>query len=153
MAWHRPGDKPLSEPMMVKFTDAYMRHSASASFLFMAEQSLIQWEKTLHAYRLGVWLFSLFKPCWYIAQPYYIQNGCNYFDTCMTSYRLICRGLRLNCSYYWMIARIYIHCLIIIIKSEVWTIIHCLGLGHETMVCAVCLSIFLLEIRYRHRLP
>ena len=34
-------------------------------------------------------------------------------------------------------------CLIIIIKSEVWTITHCLGLGHETMVCAVCLSIFL----------
>ena len=33
-------------------------------------------------------------------------------------------------------------CLIIIIKSEVWTIIHCLGLGHETMVCAVCLFIF-----------
>ena len=42
-----------------------------------------------------------------------------------------------------MIERIYILCLIIIIKSEVWTIIHCLGLGHETMVCAVCLSIFL----------
>ena len=34
-------------------------------------------------------------------------------------------------------------CLIIIIKSEVWTIIHCIGLGHETMVCAVCLFIFL----------
>ena len=34
-------------------------------------------------------------------------------------------------------------CLIIIIKSEVWTIIHCLGLGHETMVCAICLFIFL----------
>ena len=30
-----------------------------------------------------------------------------------------------------------------IIKSEVWTITHCLGLGHETMVSAVCLSIFL----------
>ena len=42
-----------------------------------------------------------------------------------------------------MIERIYILCLIIIIKSEVWTITHCLGLGHETMVCAVCLSIFL----------
>ena len=38
--------------------------------------------------------------------------------------------------------KIYL-CLIIIIKSEVWTITHCLGLGHETMVCAVCLSIFL----------
>ena len=34
-------------------------------------------------------------------------------------------------------------CLIIIIGSEVWTITHCLGLGHETMVCAVCLSVFL----------
>ena len=41
-----------------------------------------------------------------------------------------------------MIEKIYILCLIIIIKSEVWTIIHCLGLGHETMVSAVCLSIF-----------
>ena len=27
MAWGRPGDKPLSEPMMI--TDAYIRHSAS----------------------------------------------------------------------------------------------------------------------------
>ena len=38
---------------------------------------------------------------------------------------------------------IYILCLIIIIKSGVWTTTHCLGLGHETMVSAVCLSIFL----------
>ena len=44
-----------------------------------------------------------------------------------------------------MIERVIIHCLIIIIKSEVWTITHCLGLGHETMVCAVCLSIFLCQ--------
>ena len=42
-----------------------------------------------------------------------------------------------------MIERIYILCLIIIIKSEVWTNTHCLGLGHKTMVSAVCLSIFL----------
>ena len=42
-----------------------------------------------------------------------------------------------------MIEILYMLCLIIIIKSEVWTITHCLGLGHETMVCAVCLSIFL----------
>ena len=31
MAWCRPGDKPLSEPMMVLFTDAFMRHAASTS--------------------------------------------------------------------------------------------------------------------------
>ena len=38
---------------------------------------------------------------------------------------------------------IYLLCLIVIIKSEVWTIAHCLGLGHETMVSAVCLFILL----------
>ena len=42
-----------------------------------------------------------------------------------------------------MIERIYILCLIMIIKPEVWTITLCLGLGHETMVCTVCLSIVL----------
>ena len=40
----------------------------------------------------------------------------------------------------------YIICLIIIIKSEVWNIFHCLWLGHETMVCAVCFSIFLQHV-------
>ena len=29
MAWRRPSDKPLSEPMMAEFTDACMRHSVS----------------------------------------------------------------------------------------------------------------------------
>ena len=48
-----------------------------------------------------------------------------------------------------MIERIYILCLIIIIKLEVWTITHCIGLGHETMVSAVCLSIFLWK-RFPH---
>ena len=26
MAWHSTGDKPLSEPMLIQFTDAYLRH-------------------------------------------------------------------------------------------------------------------------------
>ena len=30
IAWCRKGDKPLSEPMMVKLTDAFMRHSATS---------------------------------------------------------------------------------------------------------------------------
>ena len=29
MAWRQTGDKPLSEPMMAQFNDAYMCHSAS----------------------------------------------------------------------------------------------------------------------------
>ena len=32
-AWRLPGDKPLSEPMMVKITDAYLRHSALMSYV------------------------------------------------------------------------------------------------------------------------
>ena len=47
-----------------------------------------------------------------------------------------------------MIERNYILCLIIIIKSEVWTIIHCLVLGLETTVCAVCLAIFFWECQF-----
>ena len=43
----------------------------------------------------------------------------------------------------WENIYVYILCLIIIIKSEVWTITRCLGSGHTTMVCAVCLSVFL----------
>ena len=26
MVWHRLGNKPLSKPMLTRFTDAYMRH-------------------------------------------------------------------------------------------------------------------------------
>ena len=43
--------------------------------------------------------------------------------------------------------------LIIIIKPEVWIINHCLGLGHETMVCAVCLTMFLLRTEISWRRP
>ena len=31
MAWRRTGDKPLPEPMMAQFTDAYMRHQGGMS--------------------------------------------------------------------------------------------------------------------------
>ena len=40
---------------------------------------------------------------------------------------------------------------LIIIKSEVWPICHCLGLGHETMICAVYLSIFLFLYHLYHK--
>ena len=32
MACRQTGDKPLSEPMMAYFTDAYVRHSTSLSY-------------------------------------------------------------------------------------------------------------------------
>ena len=51
--------------------------------------------------------------------------------------------------YLVMIERIYILGLVIINKSEVWAVTHYLGLGHETMVSAVCLSIFLCNVFFR----
>ena len=56
--------------------------------------------------------------------------------------------ISLDCDDWENIYTMYILCLIIIIKSEVWTMTHCLGLGHETMVSAVCLSIFFLSFGY-----
>ena len=41
MAWHQPGDKPLSEPMMFYLTDPYMRHSASMSLQNPAGQAWV----------------------------------------------------------------------------------------------------------------
>ena len=39
MAWRRTGDKPLSEPMLTRFTDGYMRHfhfpNCSSCLLFV----------------------------------------------------------------------------------------------------------------------
>ena len=52
MAWRRTGDKPLSEPMMVQFPYAYMRHSASMSQLTLyrwlrARLQYLQWVSSL----------------------------------------------------------------------------------------------------------
>ena len=46
---------------------------------------------------------------------------------------------------FMMIVKIRVHYLITMIKSEVWPICHCVGSGHETMVCALYRSIFLLR--------
>ena len=45
-------------------------------------------------------------------------------------------------SYKWPVKREMFPFDDVIINSEVWTICLCVGLGHETMVCAVCLSVF-----------
>ena len=54
-------------------------------------------------------------------------------------YGAVCLQLTQFVSWLWE----YVLYLIIIIKSEVWIVNHCLGLGHETMECAVCLTMFL----------
>ena len=39
---------------------------------------------------------------------------------------------------------------IVIIKSKIWIISHCLGLGHETMVCTLQMLYILLQL---HKAP
>ena len=41
---------------------------------------------------------------------------------------------------FMVIVRICVLYLIIIVKSEVWPVCHWIELGHETMLCALCLS-------------
>ena len=127
----------------------------------------------LHYYLCTLWWVQIvgyvlagrsYSSCLYITPSHYhhcanlsedIELICQiYFVECVSKikhipsviHHTICEGL---CVFSLpispvMIERIYILCLIIIIiKSEVWTFTHCLGLGHETMVCVVCLSIFL----------
>ena len=116
--------------------------------------------------------FQIVFVCLYITPPYY--HFCANFIWRHWTYKM---PVRYNLSSVWvrlsifsqlsiiqyvglcvfsspisfvMIERIYILCLIIIIKSKVWTITHCLGLGHETVLCAVCLSIFLFLFLWRY---
>ena len=58
-------------------------------------------------------------------------------------YIIPCNNSPMSAIYGFLSIVLY---LIIIIKPEVWIINHCLGLGHETMVCAVCLTMFLLYV-------
>ena len=53
----------------------------------------------------------------------------------------VCFQLQLTCLL--MIVEILVIHSIITIKLEIWIISKCLGIGHETMVCAVCLAIFI----------
>ena len=87
-----------------------------------------------------------------------LKNACQiYFVECVYTIRHIlsvihCTIRGIVCFQFThflvMIERIYTLCHIIIIKSEVWTITYCLGLDHETMVCAVYLFVFLYMINH-----
>ena len=43
MAWRRTGVKPLPEPMLTQFTDAYKRHSGEMSFKPSAVYTMLWW--------------------------------------------------------------------------------------------------------------
>ena len=56
MAWRRTGDKPLSEPMLTRFIDAYMRHYGEMSYLLsssplceVSRLPYVSWSVTIRA--------------------------------------------------------------------------------------------------------
>ena len=95
-----------------------------------------------------LWLMSSYRPItWtakmlvrYILSPVCLRLG-QFSQLSFMQYMGLC-VFSLPISLV-MIVRILSLDLIIIIKSEVWPFCHCLGLGHETMLCIVCLSMFL----------
>ena len=48
MAWRRTGDKPLHEPMMTQFTDAYMQHYGHMSGNWWVSQSDMWWKIVIY---------------------------------------------------------------------------------------------------------
>ena len=116
--------------------------------LFYATSSFVHHSVAICEFKLELW--SRKSPKW----------GKIYFDLrdldlwpltltfCMDITFINGNNLRITKISFMMIQcddwkNIYILSLIIIIKTEAWIIIYCLGLGHETMVCTVCVSIFL----------
>ena len=65
MAWHRIGDKPLSEPMLTRFVDAYMRHQGEMGW---------SWYQSHH---FACWLYPvLYKICLLVSyRTYHSHNG------------------------------------------------------------------------------
>ena len=136
MAWRRPGDKPLSEQMMftllmhlcvtqpqyVKCTkkrELYQDHFAYA---------YSQWEVISQCNIVALWLGA--------------------YTECSLDILRLSLVSQLSFRQYWgcglpiylmMILRICVLYLIIIIKSEVGPICHCLWLRQEKMVDAVCI--------------
>ena len=86
-----------------------------------------------------IWRHLINKiPVWYILSSVWVRLSI-FSQLSIIQYVGLC-VFSLHISVV-MIEIICIICLIIIIKLEIWTITHCLRLGHETVVCAVCPSI------------
>ena len=75
-------------------------------------------------------MYTVSSVCLTLSQ--FSQSVMQYMGLCVLSLPLS----------FAMIVKVCVLYLIIIIKSQVWTICHCLGLGNKTMICAVCLSMY-----------
>ena len=100
---------------------------------------------TLHHYHHYANLIEGTELIKCLSDVYYVSSMCLRWDQFSQLSLMQYIGMSVFSSpiYLMMIAGRYVLAVIIIINSQVWPIFHCLGLGHETMVCAVCLDVFL----------
>ena len=135
MAWRRPVDKPLSEPMIVSLP----------THICITRP---QWVKTVWFYALaGTLLHVIIIIMQSCLKAFNIQNACQIYSVkCVSKmksiltiilyaiYGALCYQLVISLM---MIPRIFvlhlIIIIIIIIKLEIWFVSHCLRLDHETM--------------------
>ena len=68
MAWRRTGDKPLPEPMMTQFTDAYMRHWGEMSYV--APPLVAGWYQSICSYLLGSLIVQYYVPAYQWRSPW-----------------------------------------------------------------------------------
>ena len=139
----------------------YMRCSLSSyHYLCYIDIWISSHHKFTHSYQINVWgmrVWSLNFPCnvWIstvsidvvAALLYPVLSWCRHQMETFSASLALCAGNSqvavfsiYPCPLWWLREYIYF-VLYIIIKSEVWTITHCLGLDNETMLYAVCLSV------------
>ena len=96
---------------------------------------IVQYTISLSSLCKLIWRFWMYKmPVRYILSSVWVRSSIFSPLSIIQYVGLYVFSLSIS---FVLIERIYTLCLITIIKSEVWTITHCLGLGHETMVSRI----------------
>ena len=83
LAWHRRDDKPLSEPMVAKFTDANMLYPASMSLISLIcwciqWESNILWYQVLYVYTRSKHVLTWLFDSWKLQNSYHRWCDCSF---------------------------------------------------------------------------
>ena len=79
MAWHQIGNKPLPEPMLIQFTDAYMRHLGRWVKRINSNCKIIH-----HSCKFVRFRFRLFQSLWDLT-----GNSAAVLPRCLSNFRVI----------------------------------------------------------------
>ena len=122
---------PKSHDQFIKNSIAVQPKSIACEYLFRNSIEIVFW-------RCWGWLLQLI---WW----YFLSNVClRLSQVSQFSFMQYIMELCVFILPFYLVMIVRIRVLyLIIIKSEVWPTCHCIGLGHETMVYAICLYMVL----------